>query len=137
MKRCTEVEELTRRIYAGMRAADLGTVTGTISQQEPLVWIGTDPQEWWTGYDTMVEVFRGQLDATGGFDIVSDDPVGLQEGDVAWVADQPALRLPDGSEIPVRITAVAHREGDGWRFVQWHASIGVGNEEALGQELPT
>lgn len=136
MKRYTEVDDLMRELYDGLRRADLDTVTGTISRQDGLVWIGTDPQEWWTGHDTMVEVFRAQLEATGGFDLVGGHPVSYGDGDIAWAADQPAIRLPDGTELPTRITAVAHREDDGWRFVQFHVSFGVANEEALGAELP-
>lgn len=137
MKRYPEVEDLTRSIYDGMRRADVAGIAATISTQDGLVWIGTDPLEWWTGHDTVVQVFRAQLDAIGSFDLVGGDPMGYGEGDVAWVADQPAVRLPDGTEVPLRVTAVAHREADGWKFVQWHVSIGVSNADALGEELPT
>ncbi|MGD9525775.1 nuclear transport factor 2 family protein [Pseudonocardia sp.] len=137
MKRYPEVEDLTRAIYAGMREADLADITATISTQDGLVWIGTDPAEWWTGHDTVVEVFRAQLEAIGSFDIVDGDPIGYGDGDVAWVADQPAVRLPDGTEQPLRVTGVAHCTDGGWRFVQWHVSIGVPNADAWGTELPT
>lgn len=137
MRRLPEVEDLTRSIYDGLRRGDVDAVTRTISQEDGLVWIGTDPKEWWTSHETMVRVFRDQLEAMGGFDLVDADPQGYGEGDVGWVADQPALRLPDGTEVPLRITAAAHREAGLWCFVQWHVSIGVGNEEALGEDLPT
>jgi ketosteroid isomerase-like protein len=137
MKRYPEVEDLTRAIYDGMRRGDVPAVVATISGQDGLVWIGTDPAEWWTGHDTVAAVFRAQLDAIGSFDLVGGDPMGYGDGDVAWVADQPSVRLPDGGELPLRVTAVAHREADCWRFVQWHVSVGVANEDALGAELPT
>ncbi|MGH3921366.1 MAG: nuclear transport factor 2 family protein [Pseudonocardiaceae bacterium] len=137
MERSTEVEDLTRRIYDGMRRGDTDAVVGLISGQDGLVWIGTDPHEWWTGYDTVVEVFQAQLEATGGFEIVGQDPRGYREGDVGWVADQALLRMPDGTEVPIRLTAIAHREDGEWRFVQCHASIGVANQEVFGEELPT
>ncbi len=34
------------------------------------------------------------------------------------------------------MTAVFHKEGDSWKMVQLHASIGVPNVEALGTDLP-
>jgi hypothetical protein len=46
------------------------------------------------------------------------------------------LRLPDGGELPFRITCVLHREEGEWKFVQSHASIGVANEQTVGR-LPT
>ncbi|MGH8907603.1 MAG: nuclear transport factor 2 family protein [Egibacteraceae bacterium] len=136
MERCAEIEQLTRQIYDGMRHGDPDAVLGLIADADGIVWIGTDPKEWWTDYNALARAFHGQLEATGGFDIVGD-PRGYREGDVGWVADQASIRLPDGTEILIRLTAVAHREAGVWRFVQCHASIGVPNEEALGQELPT
>ena len=53
------------------------------------------------------------------------------------MADQPVLTLPDGLAVNVRITAVAAIERGHWRFVQWHASLGKTNEEALGRSLTT
>ena len=51
--------------------------------------------------------------------------------------DQPKLVLPGGTELRCRFTAVFHKENGGWKGVQWHWSIGVPNEEAIGQELET
>ena len=42
----------------------------------------------------------------------------------------------DAQATVIRITMVFHREGDGWRLVQSHTSVGVANEQASGQELP-
>jgi hypothetical protein len=136
MKRLREVEDLTRKIYDGLRHGDVDTITETISREDGLVWVGTDPKEWWTSHETMVRVFRDQLKAIGSFDLVDTDPHGYGEGDVGWVADQPALRLAAGADIPLRVTALAHREAGAWRFVQWHVSIGVSNEKAVGEEVP-
>jgi hypothetical protein len=41
--------------------------------------------------------------------------------------------LPDGQVVPFRLTAVFHREGQAWRMVQAHFSVGVPNER-LGQQ---
>jgi hypothetical protein len=43
--------------------------------------------------------------------------------------------MPDGSEVPFRITAVFHHEGGTWKLVQEHASVAMSNEDALGVEL--
>ena len=52
------------------------------------------------------------------------------------MADKITVRLPDGTEVPFRFTGVLRNE-DGWKFVQVPFSLGVPNEEAVGEELPT
>ena len=50
-------------------------------------------------------------------------------------ADRPKFRLPDGTEIPLRMTFVFVREEGEWKVAQQHISIGVPNEQIVGQEL--
>ena len=59
------------------------------------------------------------------------------QGSVGWVADRPVLVLPDGDEIPMRITVVFHLVRGHWKFVQMHLSSGIGNEPLLGTTLTT
>ncbi len=73
----------------------------------------------------------------GGFVLTDANPQAYSEGTVGWVADYPKLRLPDGTEIPFRITTVYPKENGAWKMVQWHGSIGVPNEEMVGQDLTT
>ena len=54
---------------------------------------------------------------------------------MGWAAGRPTFHLPDGTELALRVTAVFRQEDGAWRCVQWHVSIGVGNEEALVQDL--
>jgi ketosteroid isomerase-like protein len=136
MQRVPTLERATRTIFEAMRRGDADAVAELIADEAEVVWIGTDPQEYWHGHDTMVRVFQAQLGATGGFPIDGVDPVAYGTDDVAWVSDQPSMQLPDGSAMPFRITGVARSEPAGWKFVQFHVSIGVANEDALGSELP-
>lgn len=64
-------------------------------------------------------------------------PQAYSEGTVGWVADHFKLRLPDGAEIPVRLTAVFRKENNDWKIVLRHASIGVPNEDVFGKTLTT
>jgi hypothetical protein len=120
-----------------MRRGDADLVVGLLSSDRHFVLIGTDPEEWYVDRDSATRVLREQLEATGGFDIVGGDPHAYGEGDVGWVADQASIRMPDGAEVPMRVTAVARRESGNWRLVQWHASVGMTNEESFGRALPT
>ena len=47
------------------------------------------------------------------------------------------LRLPDGTEIPVRLTAVFRKENNDWKIVLRHLSIGIPNEDVFGNALTT
>ena len=47
------------------------------------------------------------------------------------------LKLPDGTEMPVRLTAVFQKEENGWKIVQWHFSAGISNEDLVGETLTT
>ena len=80
----------------------------------------------------------GQTEAMGGgFPVETGDPVAYSEGDVGWIADRPRLTGPDGSALPFRLTVVTVRTGGDWKIAQMHFSIGVPNEQAFGEELPT
>jgi ketosteroid isomerase-like protein len=131
-----ELRDLTLRFYDAATRGDHAALA-TLYAADALL-IGTDPTEWWTGTDTIARVFQAQIEAMGGsMPIVPGDPRAYAEGAVGWAADQPRFRMPDGTEVPFRFTAVFRKEADGWKVVQQHVSIGVPNEEALGKELPT
>jgi ketosteroid isomerase-like protein len=89
------------------------------------------------GYDTITRVFKTQLQEMGGIQVKAGDLNAFVEGNVGWVADRPTLRLPNGQAMPSRGTAVFHKEDGEWKIVQYHASIGVSNVEAVGKELTT
>lgn len=137
MERSPELKELMLQTYEAMSRADGAFVEQLFSQADGAHAIATDPNEWWSGYETITRVIKAQLEETGGFPIVAGDPQAYREGSVGWAHDQPNFRMPDGSEMPFRITCVFHKEGAAWKAVQWHASIGVPNEEALGETLTT
>lgn len=81
---------------------------------------------------------RAQAEAMGGsIPIYARDIQAFREGSVGWVVDRPTFRFADGSEAPARVSVVVHQEDGQWKIVHLHLSLGVPNEEALGQELPT
>lgn len=132
----SELRERTLRYIEAIATGDSRTLDNLIAGERDVLVIGTDPNEWWADRDTAYHAFDTQMaEMGGGFPIVASDPVAFEEGSVGWAADRPRLRMPDGSEAPFRLTLVFHRENDGWKVVQSHASLGVRNEEALGQEL--
>ena len=135
METSQEIEELTRDLYAAMARSDADYFDRRVAGGTHALAIGTDPQEWWSGQDTVLHAFRAQLEATGGFPIQGGDVVGFERGDVGWAADRFRMSLPDGSEKKGRLTAVYELDGSDWKLVRVHVSFGIPNEELFG-ELP-
>ena len=137
MEQSTELKELYLRICEAQSKGDYSFFERYFSQKDGVLAIGTDPTEWWTGYATITRVFKAQLKETGGFQILADTPQAYSDGSIGWVAGQPTLKLPDGTEMPVRLTAVFQKEQNSWKIVQWHFSIGISNEDWIGETLTT
>ena len=137
MEQSTELKELYLRICEAQSSGDYSFFERCFSQKDGVLAIGTDPTEWWAGYATITKVFTAQLKETGGLQILADTPQAYSDSSIGWVAGKPTLRLPDGTEIPFRLTAVFQKEQDSWKIVQWHVSIGISNEDVIGETLTT
>ncbi len=137
MERSDELLGVVVGFYEALSKGDLGFFDRHFSRSEGVRGIGTDPDEWWSG-GRLAEVWQEQIEAMGGsMPLEPGQPEAYTEGTVGWVADRPALVLPDGGRLPLRFTAVFHREDDDWKLVQSHGSIGVANEETFGDDIPT
>jgi len=137
MEQSTELKDLYLRSCEAQSSGDYAFFERYFSQKDGALAIGTDPTEWWAGYATITRVFKAQLEETGGFQILAGTPQAYSDGSIGWVAGRPTLKLPDGAEIPARLTAVFQREQDDWKIVQWHVSIGIPNEDLIGKKLTT
>ncbi len=136
MEQSAELRDLALRFYEALRTGDLTAVERQMSRRAGTLVIGTDPAEWWTDDTTIRQVFKAQMEEMGGgVPVVAGEPLAYSEGSVGWVADRPKLKLPDGTELPFRLTAVYHLEDGEWKLVLSHTSLGVQNQEAVGKEL--
>jgi len=132
MEQSTELKELYLRSCEAMSNGDYSFFERYFSQKDGVLAIGTDPAEWWSGYATITRVFKSQLKELGGLQVLANTPQAYRDGSIGWVAGQPTLILSNGTEIPVRLTAVFQKEQNGWKIVQWHFSIGISNEDSIG-----
>jgi hypothetical protein len=107
MEQSDELRDLTLRFYEAATTGDLPFFERYVSRQQGAVFVGTDPTEWWEGFEAFVEAMRAQSEAMEG----------------------------DGTEIPFRNTVVFRREDGEWKLVHEHASIGVRNEEMFGEDI--
>jgi len=137
VEQSAELKDLYRQCCEAQSSGDYAFFERHFSQKDSVLAIGTDPTEWWAGYATITRVFKAQLKEVGELQVLADTPQAFCDGSIGWVAGQPTVRLPDGTEIPTRLTAVFQKEQDGWKIVQWHFSTGVSNEDFVGETLTT
>jgi len=137
MEQPTELREFYLRSCEAQSNGDYAFFERHFSTRDGVIAIGTDPAEWWAGYDTIAKMFKSQLEETGGVEVLPGTHQAHRDGSIGWVAGQPIVRLADGTEIPARLTAVVQKEPDGWKIVQWHFSTGISNEDLIGETLAT
>lgn len=137
MQSSDEVEAAGLAVYAAMTSGDPEAVVKLLAEGDGVLGIGSDPAEWWEGREEVARATRVQVPEMQGIGFESTRASGWADGNVGWFADEPVLKLPDGSEQRARFTAVFTKTGTDWRMLQFHFSMGVGNEEAIGIDLPT
>jgi hypothetical protein len=133
MEANNELRAVVQSIYEAVSTGDGAHLRSLLTTHDGLVFIGTDPAEWFEDTETVAAMLGAQAEA--GVKVRGGDVRAFSEGTVGWAADQGTFVLPDGSEMPFRITLVFHREGGHWKLVQEHASVAIPNEAAIGQEL--
>lgn len=69
MERSREIEAFMGELYDAMVRGDAGRFDQVVSGGDAPLAIGSDPEEWWSGQETILAAFRGQLEATGGFPV--------------------------------------------------------------------
>lgn len=124
-------------MYKALSSGDIAFMERYLSQQDGVLAIGTDPKEWWSGYTTIIKIFKDEMENMGGISFIAGNPQAYSDDGIGWVADHPKFKLPDGTEIPFRLTCIFRKESNVWKIVQWHASIGVRNEDMFGSMFTT
>jgi ketosteroid isomerase-like protein len=115
MERSSSLEAWARDLFA---STDPERLVDAHSGSDDVLVIGTDEDEWVEGGDAVAAAWRSQ-DLAG---IEVDDVRCYEEGTVAWMVARVRFQLPDGSELPARVTGVAHKERGDWKIVQSHSS---------------
>jgi ketosteroid isomerase-like protein len=136
MERSQEVEGAIQRLLDAIGSADFEAATELLSPRPEILLLGTDPEEWWSGYETVSRVMQEQLKEMQGIRIDASDVSGYADGDVGWGSARARYSMPDGTGNEVRMTAVFRREDGRWRLMQGHSSIGVPNKQAFGMSMP-
>jgi ketosteroid isomerase-like protein len=124
MEPAPDVRDAYLRFTKAFSSGDVSAVAGTFSRVPGVVEIGSAPDAWSEGYETIANRLAAVSGAIAGASIESGDAIAFQEGTVAWLADRPIMTTPEGMRVSARVTVVFRREVDGWKIVQSHLSIG-------------
>jgi hypothetical protein len=81
---------------------------------------GTDAGEWARGYPAATEFIREDWKDWGDFRFAADEAIIWSSGDVAWIASLGTVHFIDGSDRPLRISAILSRDGSNWLFREVH-----------------
>ena len=125
MQESEEVKEAWVRFCDGVSEGKVERFDDIVSQEANLI-IGTGPGELVTTREQMRFGFE-----TEGVTLESRDVRAYEEGSLGWAVDEPKFGFPDGSSFDCRVTAIARREGDTWKLVHAHFSVGVPDEEVV------
>lgn len=121
-----EIRDTMLEFYRRMLAGEADAANDLISMDPSMLIIGS-AGEW---VDDQA-VLRGTYQvATEGL-VAGDNPMGYENGDVGWFADQPEWVFADGSRARMRVTAVLQREPAGWKIVNAHMSVAVPDDECV------
>lgn len=125
MRRSAPVRDALRRFYDRVSANDVASFDELVSDDPAVLVIGTAPGEWIRERDRLRFGFE-----TVGYGLEpGPDPAGFEEGSAGWAVDEPTLRYPDGTRVATRLTAIFRREGDTWKLVHAHFSVGIPDGE--------
>lgn len=137
MEPSPELEAVVRRRFAAWNAGDLETIINLCADEPGVLFIGSDPDEWWSGFETFRRIVESQIGERADASIDLEEVVALSDGTLGWVACRLILRRADGTTVPLRHTGILHLNHGVWRFVHTHLSQGVANEETFGTTLTT
>ena len=136
MERSDEVSEFFSSLVATFGTSRMGAAFGDAISTDPgTLLIGTDNAEWWDNQEALRRAIAAQGGELEGAHATVTHAEGWTAGSVGWGAARFDVVFGEGPAAPLRFTATVVRDGDGWKIVQGHVSIGVANEEAVGKEL--
>jgi hypothetical protein len=135
MPHSNALREFWLRFYEALSNGDHVFVERHLSRSEGAPIIGTDRNARRRGPAATRRMLSTELEEMVGVQIVPGELQACCVGAVGCVTDRPKLRLPDGTEIPMRVTSVICKEESDWRIVLWHASFAVPDQEAFGTAL--
>lgn len=127
MQQSNGVRQTMEERIAAFARGDMATVRRLWAHDPALTMIGTDPGEYSRGIDDVVQVWRSPEEGEPPIKLTLNELNAYEQGDVGW-ADGVGRFVVHDASVEVRLTAVFIRDGDQWKMIQGHVSIGVPND---------
>ena len=118
-------------LYDALSTTDDDWLAELIADDASVVVIGTDPQEWWDGFDAVKELWSRTRARYGPNTLRARRLAGHSLGGLAWATDEPSFGYPGGQTGRLRLSMVFARGDAGWLLLHLHASIGVPNGDVF------
>jgi class 3 adenylate cyclase len=136
MEPSPELEALALRRAEAFNSRDNDTVLDMYAEEPGLIVIGSDSDEWWSGYETIRSVVTTLTPELASVDARVDveHVEAFSEGTVGWFVGRLVARS-ETTTVPMRYTAVLHLDRGVWRIVHAHLSQGVDSEVSFGVQV--
>jgi len=112
---------------------DMALFDEAFSHDPDMIIFGTDAAEYWVGYETARESIEYQFSVfedTNG--TLRNQVVKVHEsGEVAWFSEMMDMEVTSGGErveLTIWFSGVLEKRNDGWKIVQFHASVPVSGQ---------
>ena len=127
MEKSEEIKNVMLKSWEAFQNGDAEYWMSFVSQEPGVVLTGTDPKEWWRGYEKIVHDLRSLWQKKKKFTWTADIRA-YKENTVGWYDGTMLLKYDDGSELPFRVTGVLHQENHQWKLVQSNLALEVPDE---------
>ncbi len=129
MEKSEEIKNLILQAADALNKGDARVVQNALSHNELTMLIGSDPTEWVVGYDTIIGILDAQVENLPKSTISLDKIFAFSEGSLGWFVYNGVQKFETGSEMPMRVNGVLHKENGAWKIVFINYTIEVPNEK--------
>jgi class 3 adenylate cyclase/ketosteroid isomerase-like protein len=131
-----EIRAVLMRFLHAWETRDAAALEDLVSNEAYVLGVGTDASEWWRGQQG-ITADVAHLNELPSFTLEVSDVAAHARGETGWAAARLRVKFDNGVVSEQRQTYVFTIERGHWRLVQWHRSVGIPNEQALGVTLTT
>ncbi len=136
VKESPELVAVVTRWLDAMDRRDFGTAANLFHRTKFARYIGTDPDEWWSG-TTYIDAYPHHMEENPVFTMEVQDIEAFEAGTVGWAAVRTLTTFGNEEPAPIRFSFVFVLDEGTWGIVQSHVSVGVANPDVLGVEITT
>src|SRR5664280_770235 len=111
MEPAPELITFAERMVSSLSALDSESFNDGFSRHPGVLFIGSDPDEWWEGYDKIVAIGNAQwleIKNLGGHRFDTDEIVAWKEGTVGWISIRGRITYGQLEPQEIRLTFIVH-----------------------------